>query len=154
MRAALLATREARVAWQEALATAQHEPVRHRGISRAAAADAQHALSQLGRSAMLLEAHLPAASSASVPGAAELADALRRATERGAKAVRERRVPDWQPVAEEVARWDVPATAADPAPDPVVRKGATLLLEALEEFSQALDYRGGSRRADIAPRAD
>lgn len=154
VRAALLATREARVAWQEALATAQHEPVRHRGISRAAAADAQHALSQLGRSAMLLEAHLPAASSASVPGAAELADALRRATEKGAKAVRERRVPDWQPVAEEVARWDVPATAADPAPDPVVRKGATLLLEALEEFSQALDYRGGSRRADIAPRAD
>lgn len=58
VRDALIATREARVAWQEALATAQHEPVRHRGISRAAATDAQHALAQLGRSAMVLEAHL------------------------------------------------------------------------------------------------
>lgn len=32
VRSALLDTREARVAWQEALATAQHEPVRNRGL--------------------------------------------------------------------------------------------------------------------------
>ncbi|MCX4963871.1 FUSC family protein [Streptomyces sp. NBC_00654] len=150
VRTALLATREARVAWQEALATAQHEPVRHRGISRAAAADAQHALAELGRSAMLLEAHLPAASAAPVPGAADLAEALHRATEQGARAVRERRVPDWRQVTEAVAHWDVPADGTTPAPDPVVRKGAALLLEALEEFSQALDERGGSRRSDVS----
>ncbi|NEB73026.1 FUSC family protein, partial [Streptomyces fulvissimus] len=149
VRDALIATREARVAWQEALATAQHEPVRHRGISRAAATDAQHALAQLGRSAMVLEAHLPARSADPVPGAAQLAEALRRATEKGAKAVRERRLPDWQPVVDAVAHWDMPTPAEDgttPVGDPVVRRGAALLLEALEEFTRALDERGGSTR--------
>ncbi len=149
VRDALIATREARVAWQEALATAQHEPVRHRGISRAAATDAQHALAQLGRSAMVLEAHLPARSADPVPGAAQLAEALRRATEKGAKAVRERRLPDWQPVVDAVAHWDMPTPADDgttPVGDPVVRRGAALLLDALEEFTRALDERGGSTR--------
>ncbi|NED01731.1 FUSC family protein, partial [Streptomyces sp. SID6648] len=149
VRDALIATREARVAWQEALATAQHEPVRHRGISRAAATDAQHALAQLGRSAMVLEAHLPARSADPVPGAAQLAEALRRATEKGAKAVRERRLPDWQPVVDAVAHWDMPTPTDDgttPVGDPVVRRGAALLLDALEEFTRALDERGGSTR--------
>lgn len=59
VRAALLATREARIAWQEAVTTAQHEPVRNRGLSRAAADDTQHALAQFSRAAMLMEAHLP-----------------------------------------------------------------------------------------------
>ncbi|MEU8678965.1 FUSC family protein [Streptomyces sp. NPDC048560] len=152
VRNALLATREARVAWQEALATAQHEPVRHRGISRSAADDAQHALARLGRVAMVLEAHLPTGSAAPVPGAAELAAALRRSTEKGAKAVRERRVPEWEAVRETVAHWDgaesgshavtgEDSTGAGPAPvaAPVVREGAGLLLEALEEFSRSLD---------------
>ncbi|MFD4343214.1 FUSC family protein, partial [Streptomyces anulatus] len=149
VRDALIATREARVAWQEALATAQHEPVRHRGISRAAATDAQHALAQLGRSAMVLEAHLPARSADPVPGAAQLAEALRRATEKGARAVRERRLPDWQPVVDAVAHWDMPTPTDDgttPIGDPVVRRGAALLLDALEEFTRALDERGGSTR--------
>ncbi|MCX4508281.1 FUSC family protein [Streptomyces anulatus] len=149
VRDALIATREARVAWQEALATAQHEPVRHRGISRAAATDAQHALAQLGRSAMVLEAHLPARSADPVPGAAQLAEALRRATEKGARAVRERRLPDWQPVVDAVAHWDMPTPTEDgttPIGDPVVRRGAALLLDALEEFTRALDERGGSTR--------
>lgn len=135
VRAALLAAREARVAWQEALATAQHEPVRHRGISRAAADDTQHALAQLGRVAMLLEAHLPAGSAEPVAGAAELADAMRRATGQGAKAVRERRVPDWDAVRRALEHWDSP----DAVPDPVVRDAATLLLDALEDFERGLD---------------
>nr|WP_185300090.1 hypothetical protein [Streptomyces finlayi] len=83
---------------------------------------------------------------------AELAAALRKATERSAKAVRERRVPEWEAVRETVAYWDSEesgshavtaegATEAIPAPvtDPVVREGAGLLLEALEEFSRSLD---------------
>lgn len=143
VRSALLATRAARVAWQEAVATAQHEPVRHRGLSRAAADDTQHALSQLGRVAMLMEAHLPEGGATPVPEAGPLAEALRRATEQGAKEVRERRVPDWKPVREALARWDEADSLREGESDPVVRNGADLLLEALEEFSRGLG--GGSR---------
>ncbi|WP_299539537.1 FUSC family protein [uncultured Streptomyces sp.] len=207
VRAALIASREARIAWQEAQEKAQHEPVRHRGISRLAADEAQHALVELGRAAMLLEAHLPDRAATPVRGAAELAAALRRSAEQGAKAVRERRVPEWGPVAEEVARWDfleapypepgedagpdaasdagpaageperpptpeagMPAAPAkpepeapaapahpepeapaapetahrEPVPDPVVRRGSALLLDALVDLSLALDDRGSA----------
>ncbi|MDF6020270.1 FUSC family protein [Streptomyces sp. JH34] len=140
VRTALLTTREARVAWQEALETARHEPVRHRGISRTSAADAQDALAQFGRVAMLMEAHLPAASASPVPEAAGLADVLRRVTEEGAKSVRERRIPDWSPVREVLERRDA---EPGPPPDPFVRNGATLLLRALEDFSQALEISSG-----------
>ncbi|MER7724597.1 FUSC family protein [Streptomyces sp. NPDC096323] len=152
VRRALLATRNARVAWQEAVATAQHEPVRHRGLSRAAADATQHALAQLGRVAMLMEAHLPEGGATPVPAAAPLAEALRRATERGAKAVRERRVPDWTAVREALERWDEEERTREGGPDPVVRNGAGLLLEALEEFSQGLD--SGSRSRSHASDAD
>ncbi|MDF9871624.1 FUSC family protein [Streptomyces sp. NPDC052071] len=141
VRTALLTTREARVAWQEALEKARHEPVRHRGISRTSAADAQDALAQFGRVAMLMEAHLPAASATPVPEAAALADALRRSSEEGAKAVRERRIPDWGPVREALEHED--AAPGQPPPDPFVRNGATLLLRALEDFSQALEISSG-----------
>ncbi|MEU2678690.1 FUSC family protein [Streptomyces sp. NPDC007107] len=140
VRTALLTTREARVAWQEALETARHEPVRHRGISRTSAADAEDALAQFGRVAMLMEAHLPAASANPVPEAVGLAAALRRATEEGAKAVRERKIPDWSPVREALARRDA---AEGPPPDDFVRNGATLLLHALEDFSRALEISSG-----------
>ncbi|MGQ4354069.1 FUSC family protein [Streptomyces drozdowiczii] len=147
VRRALLATREARVAWQEAVATAQHEPVRHRGLSHGAADATQHALAQLGRVAMLLEAHIPRKGAASVPGAAPLAEALRRATDRGAKAVRERRVPDWTPVREALESWEAECREREEAPEAgvpppagtgLVRNNVTLLLETLEEFSQGL----------------
>lgn len=142
VRAALLATREARVAWQEAVATARLEPVRHRGLSHGAADATQHALAQFGRVAMLLEAHLPGAGATPVPGAADLAEALRRATERGAKAVRERRVPDWTPVREALERWEAQCAereaAEGPGSAPLVRNSAGLLLEALEDFSRGL----------------
>lgn len=148
VRQALLATREARVAWQEAVATARHEPVRHRGLSHAAADATQHSLAQFGRVAMLLEAHIPRGGATSVPGAAALADALRRATDRGAKAVRERRVPDWTPVREALERWDAECRAreeeaAEGGPPPsagagLVRNNVALLLDALEDFSRGL----------------
>ncbi|MEE4492450.1 FUSC family protein [Streptomyces sp. BE230] len=148
VRQALLATRNARVAWQEAVATAQHEPVRHRGLSRAAADDTQHALAQLGRVAMLMEAHLPEGGATPVPAAAPLAEALRRSTEQGAKAVRERRVPDWTAVREALEKWDEEERLREGKSDPVVRNGADLLLEALEEFSQGLDTGSRSRGSD------
>ncbi|MDF6043189.1 FUSC family protein [Streptomyces sp. JH14] len=151
VRAALLATRQARVAYQEAVATAQHEPVRSRGLSRTAADDAQHALAQFGRAAMLLEAHLPSVGTTPVPAAAFLADALRRDTEKGAKDVRERRAPRWDAVRAALARWDEETRPHGQMPNPVVRNGGDLLLETLEEFSRGLD--DGSAGPEGAGRA-
>ncbi|PRH78322.1 hypothetical protein C6N75_15500 [Streptomyces solincola] len=133
VREALLGTRDARVAWQDTLERAAHEPVRHRGLSRAAATDAEHALGQFGRVAMLMEAHLPDRHTTPLPVAADLAEELRRATEQGAKAVRERRTPRWDALRASVAGWD-----RESVPDPVVRNGARLLVAALEELSEAL----------------
>ncbi|MGW6705169.1 FUSC family protein [Streptomyces sp. NPDC054956] len=131
VREALLAVRDARVAWQEAVDRASGEPVRHRGISRSAADEAGHALAAMGRHAMLLEAHYPDRGHPPVPGAAALAEALRTATEAGAKAVRERGVPEWE---------EVRAVLAGPdAPEPGVLRGAAeQLLESLDEVSEAL----------------
>ncbi|WP_409234743.1 FUSC family protein [Streptomyces sp. PA5.6] len=134
VREALLAARDARVAWQEAVDRAKNEPVRHRGLSRAAAADAEEALAQLGRVAMLMEAHLPERGDTPVPAAARLAEALRKSTEQGAKALRERRVPKWEAVRAALDEWD-----GEGVPDRVVRRGAGLLLETLDELSDALD---------------
>ncbi|MEU9715675.1 FUSC family protein [Streptomyces sp. NPDC047976] len=131
VREALLEARDARIAWQEALARAEGEPVRHRGLSRAAAEGAGDALAALGRGAMLLEAHLPDRDRDPVPGAAELARAVREATGAGAKAVRERRVPRWDGVRELLAGWEAPG------PD-VLRGAAGQLLESLDEVSEAL----------------
>ncbi|MEU5956731.1 FUSC family protein [Streptomyces sp. NPDC047525] len=134
VRGALLAARDARIAWQEAAARAKNEPVRHRGLSRAAAADAEEILAQLGRVAMLMEAHLPDRDATPVPAADRLAQALRKSTEAGAKAVRERRVPKWEAVRKALDEWD-----GEGVPDRVVRRGASLLLATLEELSDALD---------------
>ncbi|MFJ9431120.1 FUSC family protein [Streptomyces sp. NPDC101490] len=133
VRQALLDTRAARVAWQEAVERATHEPVRHRGLSHAATEQADHALAELGRVAMLLEAHVPERGAPPVPGAAVLAEALHRATERGAKAVRERRVPQWEELRETVDAWE-----AEPPDHFLLRKGAVLLLEVLDELTTAL----------------
>ncbi|MFE0650254.1 FUSC family protein [Streptomyces sp. NPDC059534] len=133
VREALLNTRAARVAWQEALARATHEPVRHRGLSHAAAEQAEHALAEFGRVAMLLEAHLPERGAPAVPAAATLAESLHRATERGAKEVRERRVPEWDDLRDTAAAW-----SADPPDHFLLHKGADLLLEALDEVTVAL----------------
>ncbi|UFQ17205.1 MULTISPECIES: FUSC family protein [Streptomyces] len=134
VRQALLAARDARVAWQEAVDRAKNEPVRHRGLSRAAAADAERALAQLGRVAMLMEAHLPERDATPVPAAARLAEALRTSTDQGAKALRERRLPRWDAVRTALDEWD-----GEGVPDRVVRKGAGLLLDTLEELTDALD---------------
>ncbi|MFE3524235.1 FUSC family protein [Streptomyces sp. NPDC059161] len=133
IRQALLDTRAARIAWQEALDKARHEPVRHRGLSRSAADEAARALRQLGRTAMLMEAHLPDQDAVPVPAAAKLADALRHATEQGAKAVRERRVPRWEEVEQALAAWD-----GEGVPDRVVRQGAGLVLHCLDDLTDAL----------------
>ncbi|MFF7335211.1 FUSC family protein [Streptomyces sp. NPDC008150] len=133
VREALLGSRSARVAWHQALEHARDEPVRHRGLSHAAADDA---IAQLGRVAMLLEAHLPERDARPTPSAARLAEALRTSTQHGARAVRERRVPAWDAVRD--ALGDDGGLAAEGV-DPVVRDGGRLLLEHLRELSDALD---------------
>ncbi|MGW8764852.1 FUSC family protein [Streptomyces sp. NPDC055815] len=133
VREALLKTRAARVAWQEAVARATHEPVRHRGLSHAAVEQAEHALAEFGRVAMLLEAHLPERGAPPVPAAATLAESLHRSTERGAKQVRERREPHWDDLRETVTAW-----SAEPPDHFLLDKGAVLLLETLEELTTAL----------------
>ncbi|MFG3286034.1 FUSC family protein [Streptomyces sp. NPDC048111] len=140
VRQALLDTREARIAWQEALGKATHEPVRHRGLSHTAAEESAHALSQLGRTAMLMEAHLPERDAVPVPAAAALAEALRTATEQGAKAVRERRVPRWDAVEQALDAWD-----GEGVPDRVVRRGAGLVLHCLDDLTDALTVNNSPR---------
>ncbi|MBZ9642647.1 FUSC family protein, partial [Streptomyces sp. PSKA30] len=134
VREALLSARDARAAWHAAVARAADEPVRQRGLSRVAADDAEDALMQMGRVTMLMEAHLPERDARSVPPAARLADALRTATEKGAKAVRERRVPHWDAVRDALddPTWSI-------ADDPVVRHGSRMLHRCLTELSEALD---------------
>ncbi|MHA4776738.1 FUSC family protein [Streptomyces sp. MSC1_001] len=133
VRKALLDTRAARVAWQEAVDRATHEPVRHRGLSHAATEQADHALAEFGRVAMLLEAHLPERGAPPEPAAATLAESLRRATERGARDVRERKEPRWEDLRETLDAW-----SADPPDHFLLHKGAVLLLEALDEVTTAL----------------
>ncbi|MHB9753057.1 FUSC family protein [Streptomyces sp. BYX5S] len=134
VREALLKARDAHIAWEQAAARAKTEPVRHRGLSNAAADDAAHALHHIGRVVMLMEAHLPERGTTPVPAADALADALRAATRDGARAIRERRIPRWEPVREALDAWD-----GEGVPDRVVRRGAGLFLETLEELSDALD---------------
>ncbi len=133
VREALLDTRAARIAWQEAVERATHEPVRHRGLSHAAVEQADHALAEFGRVAMLLEAHLPEHGAPPLPPAATLAESLHRATERGAKEVRERKEPHWDDLRETLDAW-----SDDPPDHFLLHKGATLLLEALDEVTTAL----------------
>ncbi|MFE7409046.1 FUSC family protein [Streptomyces laurentii] len=136
VRETLLATRAARIAWQEAQERATHEPVRHRSLSHTAAQDTEEAVSQFGRAAMLLEAHLPERGAPPVPEAAALAEALRKVTERGAKEVRDRKTPRWNELRALVEAWE----RGEGAPDHfLLRKGAVLLLEKLDEVSEALD---------------
>lgn len=137
VRQALLAARDTRIAWREALNKAWHEPVRARALSRDTAEQAGRALAQAGRVAMLIEAHLPEHGAGHdaepVPAAAALAEVLRHATEDAAEAVREYRVPDWGPVHEVVDRWGTKEAA-----DAVLRGSAVQLLAALDALAGAL----------------
>ncbi|MEV0846547.1 FUSC family protein [Streptomyces sp. NPDC049954] len=144
VRQGLLDAREARATWQEAVEKARNEPVRQRGLSRAAADAADEALDEISRVAMLMEAHLPEHGAMPVPAAERLADALLTAAERADRDVRERRVPRWDEVRAALEAWDAWPDESSWVPDRVVRKGAGLLLEAVEGLSRTLAaYRQG-----------
>lgn len=141
VRRALLDLRAAGAAWDQAVARADVEPVRHRGLSRSAVRDADAALSAVGRVGLLMEAHQPSADAAPVPEAARFAAVLRQATTVAVDEVRERRAPDWKELHAELGGWP-----ADPAGERVVRRGAELLVDTLDELAEALRPRSAGRR--------
>lgn len=134
VRRALLASRAASAAWDEAFGRAKQEPVRHRGLTRREAEDAEEAVKSLGRAAMVLETYLPERGERPVPEAERFAEALEADTARAARDVRERRNPGWDRVEEALDAWE----GADSSQDPVVRRGAELQLQALEELTTAV----------------
>ncbi|MFJ6568653.1 FUSC family protein [Streptomyces sp. NPDC091292] len=140
VRTALLASRAARTAWHEAVDRARIEPVRHRGLAPAAAEAAAEAVGHIGRAVMLIEAHLPEPGDPPVPAAAAFADALRTATAKGAKAVRERRVPEWGAVRDALSAWERVGVR-----DQVVRQGAEMVVDALGQLSDALAAADGGQ---------
>ncbi|MFI0816375.1 FUSC family protein [Streptomyces sp. NPDC021098] len=137
VRRALLADRAAHAAWNEALDRAKREPVRHRGLTRAQAEEAQAALEAFGRAAMLLETHLPERGAPPVPGAARFADALAADTGRAARRVRERRRPRWDRAKEALVDWEADNTA-----EAVVQSGAELLVRPLDQLTTAVSRPG------------
>ncbi|WUH95377.1 FUSC family protein [Streptomyces sp. NBC_00433] len=141
VRRALLDLRAAGAAWDQAVTRADAEPVRHRGLSRSAVRDADAALSAVGRVGLVMEAHQPSKDAAPVPEAAVFAAALRKTTEAAAGEVRARRAPDWKALRAELGGWP-----SDPAGDRVVRRGAELLVDTLDELAEALRPRSAGRR--------
>lgn len=139
VRAALLDARAAALAWDQAVARADAEPVRGRGLSRRAADGADAALSAMGRVPMLMEAHLPPSDAAPVQDAAPFAHRLRSATADAADAVRERRAPDFTPVRATLDAW--PASDAER----IVRRSAELLVQTLDDLETALRPRARTR---------
>ncbi|GGW99726.1 fusaric acid resistance protein [Streptomyces malachitofuscus] len=134
MRRALLESREARAAWQEAYEQAKQEPVRPRGLTSREAEEAQEALKRFDRAAMLMESHVPRADSRFAPEAERLAEAVEADTARAAVDVREHRNPDWRRVEEALHAWE--GTAGDRSP--VLRREAHLQKRALEDLATAV----------------
>ncbi|MFF7487028.1 FUSC family protein [Streptomyces luteogriseus] len=134
MRGALLASREARAAWQAAYDQARQEPVGPRGMTSREAEEAQEALMGLDRAAMLMESHVPRADSRFTPEAERFAEALEADTARAAVDVREHRNPDWGRVEEALHAWE--GAAGDRST--VLRRGAELQKRALEDLAAAV----------------
>ncbi|MET7824276.1 FUSC family protein [Streptomyces sp. NPDC005386] len=147
MRKALLASREARAAWQEAYDRARREPVRPRGLTSREAQEAQEALEGLGRAAMLMESHVPRADGRSFPEAERFADALETDTAQAAVDVREHRNPDWGRVEEALHAWE-DTTAGNRSP--VVRREAEMQKRALEDLATAVSRTPLERDVDSA----
>ncbi|KIZ18859.1 FUSC family protein [Streptomyces natalensis] len=143
VREALLDARAARAAWEESVARAEKEPVRHRGLSRTAATAAGAALATMGRVTMIMEAHLPGKDAEPSPGAAAFAAELRPSLERAVHAVRERDRLEWSALRAVWERWD-----AESAGQGVALRAAGLLVDALDDLAAALSRgRGGRKRA-------
>ncbi|MFG2819555.1 FUSC family protein [Kitasatospora sp. NPDC048365] len=153
VRAALLDSREARGEMLAALDRAEVEPVHRTGteLTRKQIERARTAVGLLGRSTVLMEAHLPGPDSEPVPGAAGFADDVRDATAVAAAAVLLGQGVDFTQLRAEHARWDA-ELAAGPADDriEVARAGAKLVMHALAELEKAVRPRATAAPADPA----
>lgn len=134
IRRALLASRQAGAAWQEAYDRAKQEPIRPRGLTSREAEEAQEALKRFGRTATLMENHVPPADSRSVSESERFAEALEADTAQAAADVREHRNPDWRRVDEALQAWN--GAAADRSP--VARREAKVQKRALEDLATAV----------------
>ncbi|MFJ6139363.1 FUSC family protein [Kitasatospora sp. NPDC092286] len=146
VRSALLDSREARSELLQAMQRADAEPGRHAsglpGVSRRQLDRARAAVGHLGRVAVLLEAHLPAADADPVPGTAAFAEELRLATALAAAALLTGRPVDFGAVRGAQAALEERLADAPPSVQrDVVRASTRLLLQALKDLERAL--RGG-----------
>ncbi|MGW2370896.1 FUSC family protein [Kitasatospora sp. NPDC001683] len=147
VRSALLDSREARSELIQAMQRADAEPGRHEsglaGVTRRQIDRARAAVGHLGRAAVLLEAHLPAADADPVPGAAEYAEELQLATALAAGALLTGRPVEFGAVraAQERLEEQLAKGAAGVQRD-VVRAGTRLVGVALRDLERAL--RGSS----------
>ncbi|WP_457032107.1 FUSC family protein [Kitasatospora sp. P5_F3] len=141
VRTALLDSREARSELLQAIERADAEPVRHDShlpeLSRKQIDRARAAIGLLGRSAVLMEAHLPAEDADPVPGATEFAEELRDATAIAAAALLVGDPVDLTGLRAAHRQWD-DRLAALPATDrvEVAGAGSRLLLSALTDLEK------------------
>ncbi|MFJ9520308.1 FUSC family protein [Kitasatospora sp. NPDC101801] len=142
VRTALLDSREARSELLQAIERADAEPVRHDShlpeLSRKQIDRARAAIGLLGRSAVLMEAHLPPEDADPVPGATEFAEELRDATAIAAAALLVGDPVDLGGLRAAHRQWDE-QLAGLPATDrvEVARAGSRLLLSALTDLEKA-----------------
>ncbi|MFD8786945.1 FUSC family protein [Kitasatospora sp. NPDC059599] len=143
VRSALLDSREARSELIQAMQRADAEPGRHESgladVSRRQVDRARAAVGHLGRAAVLLEAHLPAADAEPVAGTAEYAEELRLATALAAGALLTGRPVEFGAVRDAQARLEE-RLARSPAgvQRDVVRAGSRLVEQALRDLERAL----------------
>ena len=149
VREALLDYRQSRAELVVASAQAAAEPVRHLGLGASQLDDARAAMAALGRTAMLLEAHMATPVAEPVPGAADFAELLREQITRAAEAIRADQPVDLSAIRGHYEAWaaQLPKPSAAPPTDsgqepggPVglLYRDAGLLVEALEGLDQAL----------------
>ncbi|MFC1412589.1 FUSC family protein [Streptacidiphilus sp. N1-12] len=145
VRETLLDHRQARADLLTSSQQASVEPVRHRGLRHSQVTAARSAMAALGRTALLMEAHLPAPNGGPapepVPGAARFAEALREETARAALAVRLEQPVDLTGLRLHYDAWTLELPApADNSTDPahLVLRDAGFLVDALEGLQKAL----------------
>ena len=109
VRETLLDHRQARADLLTSSQQAAHEPVRHRGLRNSQVTSARSAMAALGRTALLLEAHLPPPQARPalepVPGATRFAEVLRVETGRAAQSVRLEQPVDLSAVRQYYDAW-------------------------------------------------
>ncbi|MFJ8040201.1 FUSC family protein [Kitasatospora sp. NPDC096147] len=146
VRSALLDSREARSELLQAIDRADAEPVRHEGqlpeLTRKQIDKARAAVGMLGRSTVLMEAHLPPAEADPLPGAVEFAEELRDATAIAAGALLVGDQVEFAALRALHRRWDAELAALPPSHRiEVARAGSRMVLAALTDLEKATKAR-------------